>query len=236
MNASEKAAREVAAVFTRYDLTYDGTKAVVAKARKRAGLKAPKRKKGSVRRLSAEEQAAFIDAAYATGGGTGLMLQMLLETGARIQEFVALRIEDVSFAERLVVIERGKGDKRREVPIRRELARLLQMHVADRQAGPLFKSRQKGRGVPYQYSPRRIQQIVKAVARSAGIVKDVHPHLLRHTMATHLLNLGMAIDEVRLFLGHENLATTQHYAKTATGKLRSGFDSAVDGAAFARQS
>ena len=60
----------------------------------------------------------FIDQAYAQGGQVGLMMQVLLETGARVSEFVALRVEDVSLAERAIVIEDGKGGKRREVPMR----------------------------------------------------------------------------------------------------------------------
>lgn len=63
-----------------------------------------------------------------------MMLQTLLETGARASELVQLRVEDVSLAERVIAIRRGKGDKRREVPIRRELAQLLRLHIAARRA------------------------------------------------------------------------------------------------------
>jgi integrase/recombinase XerD len=60
------------------------------------------------------------------------MLQTLLETGVRASELVQLRIEDVSLAERVITIRHGKGDKRREVPIRRELAQLLRLHIGSR--------------------------------------------------------------------------------------------------------
>jgi len=71
-----------------------------------------------VDRLTVEEELRFLDQAYAQDGRTGLMLQTLLETGARASELVQLRVEDVSLAERVVTIRDGKGGKRREVPIR----------------------------------------------------------------------------------------------------------------------
>ena len=58
----------------------------------------------------------------------------------------------------------------------------------------------------------------------AGITKRVYPHLLRHTMATKLLALGMDITDVQRFLGHENITTTRHYAETTAATLRRKFD------------
>ena len=156
------------------------------------------------------------------------MMQTLLETGCRASEFVALRVQDVSFTERLVQIQ-GKGERRREVPIRRELARLLQTHVGRRRAGPLFKSREKGSGrVPYMYTRQRVGQIVRQVARDADIEKRIYPHLLRHTVATKLLNRGMDIADVQKFLGHEDISTTRIYAATSTQALRRKFDRVTD--------
>ena len=160
------------------------------------------------------------------------MLQTLLETGARVSELVQLRVEDVSLAERVVVIRRGKGGKRREVPIRRELAQLLQLHIGSRRAGPLFPSRQKGSGpAPHVLTRQRVGQIVREVAGRPAITKRVYPHLLRHTMATRLLTLGMEITDVQRFLGHEDIATTRRYAETTAAVLRRRFDQLTDPAA-----
>jgi integrase/recombinase XerD len=132
----------------------------------------------------------FVDQAYAVGGRVGLMRQTLLETGARASELVHLRVEDVSLTERVVTIHRGKGGKRREVPIRRELAQLLGLHIGTRRVGPLFASRQEGHGpTPHMLTRQRVGQIVRDVARGAAITKRVYPHLLRHTVATRLLAL-----------------------------------------------
>ena len=122
------------------------SKAVFKAARERAGLRRRTERRGGVDRLSVEEELRFLDQAYAQDGRTGLMLQTLLETGARSSELVQLRVEDVSLAERVITIRQGKGGKRREVPIRRDLAQLLRLHIGARRAGPLFASRQEGPG------------------------------------------------------------------------------------------
>jgi integrase/recombinase XerD len=142
----------------------------------------------------------------------------------RVSEFVALHVEDVSFEERLVTVREGKGGKRREVPIAQSLARELKLHVGGRNTGPLFQSPRGG-----SYSPRRIQQIVRETARDAGITKRVYPHLLRHTMATRLVNSGMPIDHLKKALGHSSIDTTQIYAETETRSVKDSFDAALDG-------
>ena len=191
----------------------------------------PRENRGSPARLTLEEELRFIDQAYAQGGQVGLMMQVLLETGTRVSEFVALRVEVVSLAERAIVIEDGKGSKRREVPMRPELARLLTLHIGRRRSGPLFVSRQKrADGRPPAFTRQHIGQMVRQIARDAGIGKRIYPHLLRHTMATRLLAIGMDITDVQKFLGHEDIATTRIYAETSVAMLRRKFDR-VTGAA-----
>ena len=162
------------------------------------------------------------------------MLQTLLETGARASELVQLRIEDLSLAERVITIRQGKGGKRREVPIRRDLAQLLRLHVGARRAGPLFASREQGSGpTPHVLTRQRVGQIVRAVAVAAGISKRVYPHLLRHTVATRLLARGMDITDLQRFLGHESILTTRRYAETTAATLQRRFDQITDPAAHA---
>ena len=221
----ERAANQIADILMREGLDYTQTKAVFKQARAKAGLHAPKESRGSPARLTLEEELCFIDQAYAQGGQVGLMMQVLLETGARVSEFVALRVEDVSLAERAIVIEDGKGGKRREVPMRPDLARLLALHIGRRRSGPLFVSRQKrADGRPPAFTRQRIGQMVRQIARDAGIGKRIYPHLLRHTMATRLLAIGMDITDVQKFLGHEDIATTRIYAETSVAMLRRKFD------------
>ena len=135
-------ADEIADILVREGIDYGQSKAVFKAARSKAGLRAPKERRAAPARLTLEEQLRFIDAAYARSGQTGLMVQTLLETGTRVSEFVALRVEDVGLGERTITVESGKGAKRREIPIRAELARLLSMHIGTRRAGPLWQPRE----------------------------------------------------------------------------------------------
>jgi len=232
MTAIARAAAAIATVLVREGVDYAQSKAVFKVARARAGLHASPERRGGVDRLTVEEELRFLDQAYSRNGKTGLMLQTLLETGARASEVVQLRVEDVSLVERVVTIRQGKGGKRREVPIRRDLAQLLRLHIGTRRAGPLFVSRQQGSGpVPYPLTRQRVGQVVRAVATSAGISKRVYPHLLRHTVATRLLALGMDITDLQRFLGHENITTTRHYAETTAATLQRRFDRLTDPAA-----
>jgi integrase/recombinase XerD len=232
MASIKRAAAAVAAILVREGIDYAQSKAVFKAARERAGLRAPPERRGGVDRLTVEEELRFLDRAYAQGGRTGLMLQTLLETGARASELVQLRVEDVSLAERVITIRHGKGDKRREVPIRRDLAQLLQLHIGARRAGPLFASRQEGSGaVPHTLTRQRVGQIVRGMASAAGISKRVYPHLLRHTVATRLLALGMDITDLQRYLGHDSIITTRHYAETTAAMLQRRFDALTDPAA-----
>lgn len=234
MTSIERAAKAIATILVREGIDYLQSKAVIKRARAQAGLSAPPEKRTSINRLTIEEELAFIDHAFDAGGTTGLLLQTLLEIGLRVSEFTRLRVEDVSLAERVIIVVRGKGSKRREIPIRRELAQMLRLHIGTRRAGPLFQSREREAGaIPYTYSRQRIGQIVRQIARKAGISKRVYPHLLRHTMATKLLWLGMDITDVQRFLGHENIETTRHYAETTAATLRRKFDQVTDPAARA---
>jgi len=225
----ERVSGQIADILVREGIDYVQTKAVFKAARRKAGLRAPKERRGSPARLTLDEELRFIDQAYAQSGQTGLMMQALLEIGARVSEFVELRIEDVSLDERIVMIEDGKGGKRREVPIRAELARILAMHIGKRRAGLLFVSRQKRAGGEIRrYTRQRIGQIVRDVAHKAGITKRIYPHLLRHTMATRLLASGMDITDIQKFLGHEDIGTTRIYAETSIAMLRRKFDAVTN--------
>jgi integrase/recombinase XerD len=229
MASIARTAAAIAAILARDGIDYAQSKAVFRAARQRAGLRAPPERRGGVDRLTVEEELRFLDQAYTRDGRTGLMLQTLLETGARASELVQLRIEDSSLVERVVTIRQGKGGKRREVPIRRDLAQLLRLHIGTRRAGPLFVSRQEGSGpMPHVLTRQRIGQIVRAVAVGAGISKRVYPHLLRHTVATRLLALGMDITDLQRFLGHESIVTTRLYAETTAAMLQRRSDKLTD--------
>ncbi|MGE5443784.1 MAG: tyrosine-type recombinase/integrase [Ignavibacteriales bacterium] len=143
-------------------------------------------------------------------------------TGARVSELASIRVEDFFFDELMILIDKGKGGKSRYVPILPELAQELRTHLGERQRGYLFESNRHGR-----YSTRRVQQIVKETASKASITKRVHPHLLRHTVATTLLERGMPLEQIQKFLGHSKIETTQIYAESTTEMLKESYRRAL---------
>lgn len=213
--------RALAKILTRGGYSYQTSKRLMKRARDVAGLKPPKTQGGIVERLTEDEAEAFVGAAYEASGTRGLMMQTLLLSGLRVSEFVALRIEDLSWTERALFVENGKGGKRRRVRMPQGLAQALRIHVGTREAGPLFVSQRGG-----AYGTRRVQQLVKETASEAGITRRVHPHLLRHTYAMDLRRRGVEVDVIRDLLGHESVATTQHYY----GEDPARADAAIDAA------
>jgi integrase/recombinase XerD len=203
-------------------LTYDQARYVSKEVRKALEIKRVKTRQRSIERLSREEERKLIQQAYKARGEYGLLIKTLFMTGARVSEFAALRVEDFYFDELMILIENGKGGKSRYVPILSELAQELRTHLGKRETGYIFESNRNS-----HYSARRIQQIVKETAADAGIQKRVHPHLLRHSVATTLLERGMALELIQKFLGHAKIETTQIYAESTTERLKESYRKAL---------
>lgn len=205
-------------------LTYDQARSVSKEVRKRLDIVRVKTLQQVVDRLSREEEGRLIRQAYKDNSEHGLLIKSLFQSGARVSEFVGLRVNDLFFDEQMLLIEKGKGGKSRYVPILPELAQELRTHLGNRKTGYLFETNRHT-----AYSPRRVQQIVKAVAERARITKRVYPHLLRHSVATTLLERGMPIDQIQKFLGHSKLETTQIYAESTTQMIKESYRQALTG-------
>ena len=214
--------RRVAKILRDGGYTYDQSKHLFAEARRRVALTTPRRKGGSVDRLTHEELEALLGVAYEQSGTRGLMIRTLLETGCRVGAFCRMKAEDVSFGELEVRIV-DKGGKARDVPILRSLGNELRLHLRGRYTGYLFPSPRGG-----HYSKRRVQQIVKEVATVAGIRKNVYPHLLRHTIAQVLADHGMPENLLQQFLGHESPETTQVYYEPLRSHVKRAFREAME--------
>jgi integrase/recombinase XerD len=185
-----------AKLWRKHHLTYDQARYVAKEVRSSLEIERTKTRRRVVERLSREEEKRLIQAAYRDKSEHGLLIKTLFQTGARVSEFVNIRVRDFFFDEAMILIHKAKGGKSRYVPILPELAQELRTHLGDRGAGYLFES---NRDLPY--SARRVQQIVKEVAEKAKIKKRVYPHLLRHSVATTLLERGMPIEQIQKFLG-----------------------------------
>src|SRR5262245_35987302 len=214
--------RTTAKPWRKYHLTYDQARYVTKEVRKALGVKRIKVRKRVIQRLSRDEEQRLIQKADRDKGARGLLIKTLFQTGARVSEFINVKVDDFFFDEAMILITKGKGGKSRDVPILPELAQELRTHCGNGTTGNLFAT---NRLLPY--SPRRIQQIVKGTAEQAKIKKRVYPHLLRHSVATTLLERGMPIEQIQKFLGHAKLETTQVYAESTPAMLQDSYRRAL---------
>lgn len=147
-------------------------------------------------------------------------IEFLYSTGTRVTESLSLDVKDVNFSEGEVIVF-GKGHKERVVYLSDTASKYLQEYLEDRYAQPdepLFTHQ-----VNHQrMTPRGAQVLLKEVGDKAG-VENVHPHRFRRTMATHLLDRGMPIEQIKEVLGHERLDTTMIYCNVNSGKVKASF-------------
>jgi integrase/recombinase XerD len=174
-----------------HHLTYDQTRYVAKEVRRVLAIERTKRRTCVIAQLSCEKEAPLITHAYRMKGERGLLIKTLFQTGARISEFVNIKVEDVFFEEQMIVIATAKGEKSRYVPSLSELAQELQTPAGQRIVGYLFETNRAT-----CYSPRRIQYIVKETGVQLQITKRVYPHLLRHSAGTTCLERGMPIKQM----------------------------------------
>jgi integron integrase len=182
-------------------------------------------------------------------GEAHLLASLLYGAGLRVSEGLRLRVKDVDFERRVLVVRAGKGDKDRTTILPQPLAPLLQQHLklqkewwqTSQQLAPVpvsmppalarkypracyewawqyvfparkpLKDSQSGATERHHLLADSIQRAVKRAARECGIDKNVSPHTLRHSFATHLLEYGYDIRTVQELLGHKDVRTTQLY-------------------------
>ena len=150
-----------------------------------------------------------------------VMLELLYATGMRVSELVALKVDSLNLEDGWVRVF-GKGSKERLIPIHRGAAAMLRQYLLLRAekfkagASPeLFLSRLGGK-----LSRSQFWRDLRELGRLAGIKTKLHPHVLRHTFATHLLQRGADLRAVQEMLGHASLATTQIYTHLEKSGLK----------------
>ncbi len=146
------------------------------------------------------------------------LLELLYGAGLRVGEAEALDWADLDFEEGLVWVRKAKGGKQRKVPVGPPALRALQAlrnSVDAELDDPVFRNARGGR-----LSQRSMRRIVKECGLVAGL-GGLHPHAMRHSYATHLLDNGADLRGIQELLGHADLSTTQRYAHVSTqGLLR----------------
>lgn len=139
----------------------------------------------------------------------------------KLGEIHKLNIEDLDFDNRIFYVYEGKGEKGRECIFSEEAKKYLLQYLKTRDddLNALFVSRQHNR-----WTISSIQQYVKKIGKRAGLQKNIHPHLCRHGTAMLLLDNGLPLDEIQKVLGHNNISTTQIYAKTSMNRVKKDVD------------
>ncbi len=234
---ASSAARTVVAVrgFHRFAVA-DG----LAAADPAAGVKPPSPAKRLPKALPLSDVEAILDAAGSPGTTLALrdraLLELLYGTGARISEAVGLDVDDIDLEVPDVddgsgtVLLRGKGSKERLVPVGSYAMEALSAYLV--RGRPELVA--EGRGTPALFLNARGGRLsrqsawavlVKAADR-AGVTRDVSPHTLRHSFATHLLDGGADVRVVQELLGHASVTTTQVYTLVTVDNLREVFATA----------
>jgi len=151
------------------------------------------------------------------------MIELLYASGLRISELAGARLENLSLEQGIIRVT-GKGNKMRLVPVGKKACEALAAYIERERPG--FVKKRTGseiflsvRGT--KLTTVRIWQIVKRVARQAGIETNVYPHLLRHSFATHLLSNGADLRIIQEMLGHADISTTQIYTHVDQHRLKS---------------
>lgn len=194
------------------------------------GLRAPKTAKTLPQALSTDQAVKFVDIQ-----GDGVLeqrdhaiLELFYSSGLRLAELVNLDIDQLDFSEGTVTVT-GKGNKTRIIPMGSHAMRAIQtwlprramIKIIDANPNALFVT-QQGRRI----TPRAVQYRVKEWSIKQGINTSMHPHLLRHSFATHVLQSSQDLRAVQEMLGHANISTTQVYTHLDFQHLATIYDKA----------
>ncbi len=154
------------------------------------------------------------------------MFELTYSSGLRLSELVQANISSIRWEEQTISVI-GKGNKERMIPVgSRALEAVekwlpLRTHLANQGETALFVGSRGGR-----IAPRTVQHRLSKLARERGISQHVHPHLLRHSFASHLLESSGNLRAVQEMLGHENISTTQIYTHLDFQHLAEVYDQA----------
>ncbi len=208
-----------------------------------AGLPSPRVPKRLPRPLPVDDCVALMEPAEPVGRGEEpsaqerakllrdhALVELLYGGGLRVGEAVSLDVRDVDL-HRGEVRVLGKGGKERVVPLPSAARASLAAWIDSRRSRgllgqPLFTTLRPGRDGPRRLSARSMRRLLAERARRARISDRVHPHRLRHSYATHLLDMGADLREIQELLGHASLSTTEKYTEVSAERLLEVYDKA----------
>lgn len=177
------------------------------------GIKRPKNEKKLPIVLSKQEITNLFNAAVTRK--SRLILELLYSSGLRVSELVNLKPGNIDFNENVGWVREGKGKKDRMFVLSPKLSKKLKKIISMNPHSLYLFSKDK------PLTTRNIQKIVHKAGMNAAIHKSVHPHTLRHSFATHLLDAGVDIRKIQFLLGHASIATTQIYTHMSQEQVKS---------------
>jgi len=202
-----------------------------------SGLRSPKIAKSLPRFLTVEQAFRVMDAppkedkrAKPLKARDQALLETLYGTGVRVGELAGMNIDHCDFTESVVRVL-GKGGKERIVPLGKSALEALQAYLPARR-GLLAKAKEGNADALWlsqgggRLSVRQVQNIVRRHGTLGAGRGDLHPHAMRHTCATHLLDAGADLRSIQELLGHSSLSTTQRYTHVSVDRLMEVYDRA----------
>ncbi|WP_413627328.1 tyrosine recombinase XerC [Fructilactobacillus vespulae] len=151
------------------------------------------------------------------------ILEVLYGTGIRVQECANLTLEKIDFENNMILVL-GKGNKERYIPFGNYAKKAMSIYI-NKSRKVIMNKYQQDHNYLFvdfhgkQLTERGIEYILNQIMKRSGINSSIHPHMLRHTFATQMLNNGADLRTVQELLGHENLSTTQIYTHVTKEKL-----------------
>lgn len=146
-----------------------------------------------------------------------LMIEFMYSAGLRVSELINMKIKDMNFDNNYGFVRGGKGNKDRIFIIaenlKKRIRELIRKESLEKEDGLFLTNKRK------KYSSATITEIIKKAIELAGIDKKVHPHTLRHSFATHLIEDGVSVSEVQALLGHKSPETTFIYLHTSSPQM-----------------
>jgi integrase/recombinase XerC len=197
-----------------------------------SAVRTPKLDKYLPQHLTVDEAFALLDSVPASDPAHArdrAILEVLYSTGIRVSELVGLNRNDLELNLGIIKV-RGKGRKERIVPIGKKAIAALNHYLQksehllpESQRGniPVFLNSRAGR-----LTTRSVGRLIDKYVKHCGLQRNISPHSIRHSFATHLLNAGADLRAIQELLGHVNLSTTQRYTHLNIDKLMEVYDRA----------
>ena len=220
--SARSCARNLSAVKTFFRFLVSDGKIQSSPARLLGAPKLPQRLPGVLSRDEVDLLLSHPDVSHHLGQRDKAMLELLYATGLRVSELVGLKMSNINLEAGYVRMV-GKGSKERMVPMGTKALEILRAYLSQgrvrllkyRNSSYLFLN---SRGEPI--SRQGFWKVIKKHGRMAGIKKEINPHKLRHSFASHLLEGGADLRSVQVMLGHADISTTQIYTHITRERLK----------------